>query len=373
MTTPESPVLARIARPTMLLDEARCLRNLERMAAKAQRSKVRFRPHFKTHQSAQVGGWFREFGVQAITVSSVKMAEYFAAQGWNDITIAFPVNWREIGAINGLASTTHLGLIIEAPETVRFLTEQLRHPVDAWIDVDTGYGRTGIAWDSTEEARALAGAIRSAETLNLRGLLTHAGHTYAARSTAEIAQIYDETATHLASLRSDLGSAGFEGLELSVGDTPSCSVVDDLSGVDEIRPGNFVFYDVMQAALGSCATEDIAMAVACPVVARSARRSQAVVQGGGVHLSKEFILDPQGRRIYGAVAFPTAEGWGPPIESAYVSSLSQEHGVIQLDPTTFEQVRIGDLLVVLPIHSCMTADLLKSYLTLSGEHISMMA
>jgi D-serine deaminase-like pyridoxal phosphate-dependent protein len=372
MTITESPVLARISRPTMLLDEARCRRNLERMAGKARDSRVRFRPHFKTHQSAEVGDWFREFGVSAITVSSVKMAEYFAAQGWEDITIAFPVNWREIEAINRLAGSIQLGLIVEAVETVEFLAEHLWHPVDVWIDVDTGYHRTGIAWDASGEAEAVAKAIGGSPMLKLQGLLTHAGHSYAARSAGQIREVFDETAERLASLRSALDTTGFAGLELSVGDTPSCSVVEDLSAVDEIRPGNFVFYDVMQAALGSCAPEDIAVAVACPVVTRNAKRLEVVVHGGGVHLSKEFMVDAQGRRSYGAVALPTPEGWGPPIDTAYVSSISQEHGVIQLDRDTFERVELGSLLIVLPIHSCMTADILKSYVTLSGEEVSMM-
>jgi D-serine deaminase-like pyridoxal phosphate-dependent protein len=81
-----------IQKPTLLLSRQRAMANIEKMAQKALHSGVRFRPHFKTHQSAQVGEWFREFGVEAITVSSVEMALYFAQHGWRDITIAFPVN-----------------------------------------------------------------------------------------------------------------------------------------------------------------------------------------------------------------------------------------------------------------------------------------
>src|SRR5690606_15145605 len=63
-----------IAVPTLLLDETRARRNIERMAAAARFGEVRFRPHFKTHQAAGVGVWFRQAGVRAITVSSVAMA-----------------------------------------------------------------------------------------------------------------------------------------------------------------------------------------------------------------------------------------------------------------------------------------------------------
>ena len=89
-----------IETPTALLNTSVVKRNIAAMAQKAQQNGVRFRPHFKTHQSATIGEWFRAEGVTAITASSVSMARYFADHGWHDITVAFPVNWREIDAIN---------------------------------------------------------------------------------------------------------------------------------------------------------------------------------------------------------------------------------------------------------------------------------
>ena len=81
-----------IIRPTFVIDKKICLNNIEKMTQKAADNGLRFRPHFKTHQSAEIGEWFRSFGVNAITVSSLQMAKYFAANGWKDITLAFPVN-----------------------------------------------------------------------------------------------------------------------------------------------------------------------------------------------------------------------------------------------------------------------------------------
>lgn len=70
-----------IQRPTLLLDKDKAIRNIEKMAGKARKSGVRFRPHCKTHHSAGVGEWFRDFGVDAITVSSLDMAACFADRG----------------------------------------------------------------------------------------------------------------------------------------------------------------------------------------------------------------------------------------------------------------------------------------------------
>jgi D-serine deaminase-like pyridoxal phosphate-dependent protein len=134
-----------IQKPTLLLSRERATRNIERMAAKAQWSNVHFRPHFKTHQSAQIGEWFRPFGVNAITVSSVTMAQYFARHGWQNILVAFPANILEIEQINQLAGQVKLGLLVESVETVNILAQNLANAVDVWIKVDTGYGRTGIA------------------------------------------------------------------------------------------------------------------------------------------------------------------------------------------------------------------------------------
>lgn len=136
--------MTEIIRPTLVLDKEVCVRNIERMAKKAADYKMRFRPHFKTHQSAKIGEWFRDFGVEAITVSSVQMAEYFAANGWHDITIAFTLNILEINNINRLAAKIKLNVLVENTETATFLAEKATQPLGVWIKIDTGNNRTGI-------------------------------------------------------------------------------------------------------------------------------------------------------------------------------------------------------------------------------------
>jgi D-serine deaminase-like pyridoxal phosphate-dependent protein len=166
--------------------------------------------------------------------------------------------------------------------------------------------------------------------------------------------------------RENLTVAGIGPVELSIGDTPSCSVVDDLSEVDEIRPGNFVFYDVMQLQIGACPEEDIAVAVACPVVAKHPERKQLVIYGGAVHHAKEFIVEND-VQIFGYVARLEDDGWSSRLENAYVSGLSQEHGLITADDDVINQVEVGDVLVILPVHSCLTVNLMGEYLTFEGK------
>lgn len=350
-----------IIKPTLLLDAAKAQQHIARMAQKARLSGVRLRPHFKTHQSAAIGAWFRQEGVEAITVSSVDMARYFADQGWQDITIAFPVNLRQLAEIGALAQQVTLGLLVESVETAVAL-HQLPAPANIWLKIDVGYRRTGIDWQDEGLATAVAQAISTAPHLRLRGLLTHAGHTYAARGQTAVVAIYTQMLTRLQAMQRALAQHGWQ-LEISVGDTPSASLVDEFRGVDEIRPGNFVFYDLMQAQIGACGLEDIAVALACPVVARHPARQQLVLYGGAVHLSKEALHEADGVS-YGRIARLAATGWE--ILPHRVISLSQEHGIVQGDETLMAETAVGDLLLVLPVHSCLTADLMRHYLTLDG-------
>ena len=66
--------MIQVTEPTMVLNEEVCKSNIARMAAKAKAANVVFRPHFKTHQSREIGEWFRASGVDKITVSSLNMA-----------------------------------------------------------------------------------------------------------------------------------------------------------------------------------------------------------------------------------------------------------------------------------------------------------
>ena len=367
--------LDQISVPTLLLDETRVRRNIERMAANARTGGVRFRPHFKTHQSADIGMWFRQAGVQAITVSSVAMARYFTDQGWDDITIAFPVNLREIAEINRLAQEIQLHLLVENLDAVAFLAHRLAAPVGVWIEVDAGYGRSGVPWNEGAGLTALASAVADNPLMALRGVLTHDGATYTARAHEAITAGYVQTTTRLARARNWLIEQGFLGLEISVGDTPACSVVADFAPADEIRPGNFVFYDWTQVQIGSCAWDAVAVAVACPVVSLHPERNEVILYGGAVHLSKESLQREDGTPTFGAVVLLDDDGWGAPLDGVWLRSISQEHGVVRCTSNAYarliERVRVGDLLGVLPVHSCLTADLLKIYQSIGGKRIPM--
>lgn len=362
--------MQQIETPTLLLDESKAIRNIDRMLTKAKKSGVQLRPHFKTHQSAEIGSWFRQRGVTAITVSSLKMAQYFAQSGWDDIMLAFLVNPRQIKAINRLAATINLGVLVDNQATAVSLSQHLTNHVNIWIKIDAGYGRTGILWSENKTIYTVAQAIINAPNLTLKGVLTHAGNSYAVPGKAAIQATYDQTVARLNGVRDYLADRGVA-TAVSIGDTPSCSVVDDFSGVDEIRPGNFVFYDLVQQQLGACGFDDIAVGVACPVIAKDATRQRIILYGGAVHLSKDVML-VDGEMCYGRVALLNENSWSKPFVNSTLISLSQEHGIVKAENELFNAVEVGGLLLVLSVHSCLTVDLYPAYTTLTGKIIEKM-
>ncbi|PWI46284.1 alanine racemase [Candidatus Heimdallarchaeota archaeon B3_Heim] len=360
----------KITKPALLIDENKVRQNIKKFVAKTAKSKIHLRPHFKTHQSKTIGNWFKEYGVSRITVSSVDMAKYFVNAGWQDITVAFPLNIRQMDAINQLAHKCKLGVLVESVDSTSILTEKVTTPLSVWIEIDQGYHRTGVQNDNI--LLAIAEILEKESLLNFTGLLTHAGHAYSAQSVDELKKIHQSSMLDLKQKQGELKKQGFSECQLSLGDTPTCSVSDEYTGIDEIRPGSFVFYDLEQLSLGACTESELAMGVACPVVAKYPKRNQIIIYGGAVHLSKEFQITPTGEKSFGKVALLSDEGWSSALQGTYVSSISQEHGIIHTDTSTLEKVQIGDILFIFPVHACLTANLFSQYRTLTGVQFQKM-
>ena len=357
-----------ISKPTLLIDQEKCKQNIAYMVNRAKDLGVDFRPHFKTHQSLEIGRWFKEKGVAKITVSSLEMAQYFSEE-WEDITVAFPANILEIDTINKLAEKVQLNLLVESIQTLNFLQKHLHHKIKFYIKINIGNERTGILPTNSSLIEEIINASLSTDKLEFIGFLGHAGQTYKCRSQSEIQETHNNAVAVLKGLKNHYQDK-FPDLILSYGDTPSCSVARGFDGIDEIRPGNFVFYDTMQVQIGSCSFDQIAVGLACPIVSIHEDRQEMVVYGGGIHLSKDRLIK-NGDSNFGNVASMSPNGWNM-INDAYVRSLSQEHGVIRMKQEELKRFSVGDLILVLPVHSCMTANLMKHYQNFEGKTMTMM-
>ncbi len=348
-----TPLFSAITGPTVVVDRRKASANIAAMRATADAANVRLRPHFKTHQSVTIGGWFGDPAETAIAVSSVGMAQRFAKAGWHDILLAIPLNPGALYDYRQLANQVRLGLTLEHEDGLATIAA-LQAPVDLYIELDAGYRRTGLSVSQAARIDALLHQAQALPNVRQLGLLLHAGNSYNSRGDDAIAAVHDQSLNALASLLSQLRFDRSQ-LRVSVGDTPTCSRMTSFRGADEIRPGNYVFYDLMQQRIGACDWSQIALALACPVIARYPERGEVVVHGGAVHFSKDYVLIDQ-QPIYGQVMQTSSDGWSEPLAGAQLIGLSQEHGKIRMPAAQIAQLQLGDVLMIVPAHSCLVMD-----------------
>ncbi|UCS91564.1 alanine racemase [Echinicola marina] len=356
-----------IKQPILVLNETICRKNLSKMAEKAKKHQLNLVPHFKTHQSLKVGEWCRDFGVKEITVSSLKMAQYFSQQAWDNIHIAFPFNPLLTAELNQLAQSQSISIQLVNEEVCLILAAAIDHPIGYFIEIDAGYGRTGVEVSDFGLIEKIMRVASKNKNMFFKGFYIHAGHSYHADLDG-IKHIHEQTRAALKMLK-DKYHSEFPHLLTRSGDTPCCSIMDNFEGIDEIGPGNFVFYDLTQAKIGSCLKEDIAVALAVPVVDIHWDKKEVLVHGGGVHLAKDELINADGSKNYGEVVLFKDRHWQLQGHPSYIKSISQEHGIIKASDQLIRNIKIGDVIGILPVHSCMTADCMGSYISTEGEII----
>jgi D-serine deaminase-like pyridoxal phosphate-dependent protein len=354
--------------PCALIDLDRLERNATHMARRAHELGVRLRPHVKTHKCAeaariQVRGHFG-----GITVSTLAEARGFADAGFRDITYAVPIAPQKLTEALEIGSRIdRLAVLIDHMETITAIEGTARaHTVTfpVWLKIDCGLHRAGVNPES-DLAVALATRLQNSAHIDFRGVLTHAGQSYdavdregalaAAREECAVTRVFLERLTE----------AGVRVPEVSIGSTPTMTAAEKLGGIDEIRPGNYAFFDVFQNAIGSCALDDVAFSVLATVVSAHPEQERAVIDAGALALSKDpgpTHVDPDCG--YGRIV--TVEDQHP-LPGLRLTSVSQEHGEIGGPGTA--ALRPGTHLRILPNHSCLAAACFGNYQVIRGTEV----
>lgn len=358
----ESCSLEGLGTPSALVDLDRLERNVAWMGQRADNLGVRLRPHVKTHKCIEIGRMQTRGHFGGITVSTFAEASAFARAGFRDITWALPLPLSRLADAASLSQQVdRLNLLVDHSATVQALSQHAQGSgleFDLMLKIDCGNHRCGVDPQS-DQATELVRHIVSSRGLCFRGVLAHAGHAYDCTTQQQVQSVARMERDVTVGFAQRLRQAGIQVDTVSVGSTPTMAVADDLDGVTEIRPGNYVFFDLFQATLGSCSREDIALFVLATVLGVYPNRNTFVIDAGALALSK----DPGARHIdrdsgYGAV---DVRGAG----TCRVISLSQEHGVVEgLDRAG---VVPGSKVRVLPNHSCLTAAMFDCVEVVRGE------
>jgi len=365
--------------PALLIERDRLDANLAAMQAHANAERVALRPHVKTHKTVELAWRQTKAGAQGLTVATVDEAEAFAQAGFRDLVVA-----REVVSEDGLRrlrwlaqNGTRLAFCVDTPEGVRRTAEAFEGmEAEVFVEVDTGHGRCGIPWDS-EDAVGFVRRVRETAGLRLRGLLTHGGHSYLGPRMGEtheaaLLRAMGEERDRLLDLAVRLGEAGMldpASAVLSLGSTPTVSrfVNAERGGfrVTEVRPGNYVFLDAMQVALGVAAIERCALTAVATIV--SCRRSAAGVERVFIDAGKKALSPDTGVGTDGFGVLLHSPVTMKPLPHARLGALSEEHGWITVPGgSTFT---VGDRVHIVPNHACMAVASHPRLYLVDGEEV----
>jgi D-serine deaminase-like pyridoxal phosphate-dependent protein len=357
-------VLDTAVTPALLLDLDVLERNVARMAARAKGLGVALRPHLKTHKCVEIARLQREAGARGVTVSTFPEARSFARGGFDDILLAVPLDPGKAGeAIEMARAIAAFRAVVDdrgAAEALAAAARAAGLRLHVWLKVDCGYHRAGVD-PSKPGSIQLARFLDAAPSLEFDGILSHSGHAYAQETPEGIRRVAEEERAVMAAFAERLRGAGVAVKTVSVGSTPSMTFVESLAGVDEARPGNYVFYDGMQVGLGTCRVEDVAVSVLATVVSHQDGASHFIVDAGALSLSKDGGPAHVAKRLgMGALV---REGGRDVEPGLTLDVLSQEHGLVRADsPARLAgRFRVGDRVRVLPNHSCLTVAQFDEY------------
>jgi D-serine deaminase-like pyridoxal phosphate-dependent protein len=358
-----------IRTPAALVDLDRLEANASRISKRVLERGANLRPHVKTHKCVEAARLQVRGHFGGITVSTLAEARFFAGGGFRDITYAVPIAPSRLEeAVEIGRSIDALHLLLDHEATFAAMSACARAKgvrLSAFLKVDCGYHRAGVDPED-EESVALALRLARSEHIDFRGILTHAGHSYHGRSPEEIRAVAETERRVMADFAEKLAGAGAPPPEISVGSTPTISLGESLEGVTEARPGNYIFYDRFQAAVGSCGLESAAFSVLTTVLSQYPERNEILIDAGGLALSRDegpTHLDPDCG--YGAVF--SADGRRH-LASLLIRSISQEHGKIRgTSPVDYRAFPVGTKLRIVPNHSCLSAALFERYHVFRGD------
>jgi len=371
MTDTHDRGLESLDTPALLLDRARVEANTRRMRTHLGGFGVTLRPHMKTAKCVEVAALAAGPG-GPITVSTLHEAEWFAARGFGDILYAVGIVAGKLGRVAALRHDgVRMTVVTDDLATAHAIgahhfEPDLAKPLRVLVEIDTGGRRAGLRPDD-DTVLDIARVLHRASQVEFAGLMTHAGHSYHCHDLDAVRAVAAEERDGIVAAAERVRAAGLPCETVSVGSTPTAVHAVHLEGVTEMRPGVYVFGDLFQQAVGSCARDDIALSVLATVIGHNRHAGQLLLDAGALALSKDTGAAEHRPGIgYGEVCDARTLEW----LGVCVADVHQEHGLVPMpDESLYTRLPVGTRVRVLPNHACMTAAAYSHYEVLDGERV----
>ena len=342
--------------PALVIDMDVMERNLTRVSDYAREHQLRLRPHTKTHKIPALARKQLHLGAAGLTVAKVGEAEVMLDAEPDDILVAFPViGPAKLQRLMTVAELTRITVALDSKEALAELSEaasQFGRSIGVLIEMDVGLGRVGL--EPGPAILEFARAIEACPCVTFEGLTFYPGHIRHMDHGATTAlQAVSELVNGAVQL---LETNGFEVRVVSGGSTPTLFHSHEVTRLNEIRPGTYIFNDRNTKDLGACSLEDCAATIMATVVSTTVR-DQIIIDGG----SKTFSSD---RAASGEASF----GLVLDAPDAHFAKMNEEHGFIDIRGAG-RSFKVGERVHVLPNHVCVAMNLHEQVYGIRGNQV----
>ncbi len=345
--------------PAILLNLDYMEHNLKKCCDAAAAHGKQIWPMIKTHKSTELARLQTEYGCNGFLCGTLDEAEAMAADGAKNVMYAYPVATdTSIVRVIKLVQTCNFIIRIDdldAAGAINAAAAQSGLKVNYTIIVDSGLHRFGV---KPEKVLEFAEAMKQFQNLVFKGISTHPGHVYGATCEADVPKYCEDERKSIALAADALRNAGYVLEIISSGSTPTFWGTLDDENIQIYHPGNYIFNDVIQLSTNTATEDECALYVLASVIS---------------HPSEDLYICDAGAKCLGldqgAHGNTSIKGFGVvkghPELTVY--SLSEEVGKFHVEGKT--DLKVGDKVLIIPNHSCSTANLTSYYVGVRGEEV----
>lgn len=360
--SPNAPLIGktggrnRLMTPCLVLDRGALCRNIETMAKLCRDAGVALRPHAKTHKSVEIARMQIAAGAAGIAVATLGEAEVMAAGGIADILITSVLAPNKAERLFALAKAdAKIAAVFDRIETARVFADILSAAgvrVDAYVDLDTGKHRSGVA--DVPRAVELARFLHQNPAFIFRGVQSYAGHASHVEAFAPRRLEVETADRHLDAVLVALKENAIPVERVSGVSTGSVLIDIERKRFNEFQCGSYTVMDVEYNAVELAADRkplfEPALFVRASVISRIVP-GRATLDAGHKHFAGTMAPKPFRGAPKGAEASPH----------------SDEHGIMTF-PTEID-VAIGDAVECIPPHCDPTINLYSHYHVVEGDEL----
>ncbi|MGL4653759.1 alanine racemase [Cetobacterium sp.] len=337
--------ISSLTTPSFLVNLDALEKNITKYQTLAEKNSVQLFPMLKTHKSSEITKMQIDAGAKGVLVGTLDEAEAVVKKsGVKKVMLAYPVIGNSnLERVLELNKTCELFVAFDNEIPAAELAKKLSDTkINYQIIINSGLNRFGV---TPEDSVQLFNSLKKYPNLIFKGISTHTGQVYGF-SKDHIADITKKEIETMSLAKALLTEVEANVEFVATGTTPTFEKAIESTEINISRPGNYVFFDAIQVALGAAKEEECSLTVLATVISNPSEDLYILDCG-----SKCLGLDQ------GAHGNSLTKGFGIIKNHPELTVIGLSEEVAKVKKEGPSALKIGDKVEIIPNHSCSAANM----------------